>query len=333
MHLKITQSTPASDSIAQIVQANYGFGEVVGSELLRRSFNQVYRLDFTDGRRVVARLCAERPRGGPNLQFEAEALEHWARSGCRVSRCLRASSGEVAIRVALPEGERALILFEFLDGEATGDATEDIQAFGRGLASLHVAGDEYRGAPSLYTLDLDHLLWRPLQGLIQASTMTAELRSQFEALATRLHDRIIGLGPLSRVLCHGDAHGYNNFVVAGERGERIATFFDFDEAGPGFLAHELAVYPWHRFPRVPDEGPSERVLSQWRHFIGAYRQARAVPDADLAAIAPFMAVHQFWLMGEYAGRIPVWGSQTMSTDALRRLATVLSQWEALELPI
>ena len=242
MQLKIAQSTPTAGSIAEFVQSNYDLGEVVGSEFLRRSFNQVYRLEFADGRRVVARLSAERPRGGPNLHFEAEVLDHWARRGCAVSRCLRASNGDVSISVPLPEGARALMLFEFLDGEDTGDSDEDIQAFARGLAALHVAGDGYRGTASLYTLDLDYLLWRPLEGLLQAPTMATELRSQYEALAARLCDRIEGLGPLSRVMCHGDAHGYNNFVVPGEHGVRKATFFDFDEAGPGYLAYELAVW-------------------------------------------------------------------------------------------
>jgi Ser/Thr protein kinase RdoA (MazF antagonist) len=224
------------------------------------------------------------------------------------------------------------MLFEFLDGEDTGDSDEDIQAFARGLAALHVAGDSYRGTASLYTLDLDYLLWRPLEGLLQAPTMATELRSQYEALAVRLRDRIEGLGPLSRVMCHGDAHGYNNFVVPGEHGERKATFFDFDEAGPGYLGYELAVYPWHRFPRKPDDAPSDKVLSQWRRFIQAYRDARAVPAADLAAIPRFMAVRQFWLLGEYAGRVPVWGSQAMPTDFLRRQVMMLEQWEGLELP-
>lgn len=69
MQLDIAQSTPTANSIAAFVQAHYGLGEVVKSEFLRRSFNQVYRLDFANGRRVVARLCAERPRGGPNALF------------------------------------------------------------------------------------------------------------------------------------------------------------------------------------------------------------------------------------------------------------------------
>lgn len=82
-----------------------------------------------------------------------------------------------------------------------------------------------------------------------------------------------------------------------------------------------------------DGVPSDKVLARWASFITAYREARAVPAADLAAIARFMAVRQFWLLGEYAGRIPVWGSQAMPTDYLRRQATMLKQWETLELPV
>jgi len=333
MQLEIAQSTPTAASIGRLVQAHYPFGNVVASEFLRRSFNQVYRLDFADGRRVVARLSAERPRGVPNLHFEAQMLDHLAACGCAVSRCLPAADGAVAIKAALPEGERALALFEFLEGEATSESAEDIEAFARGLAALHAAGESYRGIASAYTLDLDYLLLRPLEGLLRAPTMTAEMRPQFEELARRLHHRIEALGTLARVLCHGDAHGSNNFVVRDADGRREAAFFDFDEAGPGYLAYELSVYPWSLYPRAPDGTVSEKVTGRWRRFIGAYREARPVAGADLAAIAAFMAVRQFWLLGEFAGRVPVWGSQAMPADYLRRQAAMLRQWQALELPL
>ena len=45
-----------------------------------------------------------------------------------------------------------------------------------------------------------------------------------------------------------------------------------------------------------------------------------------------MAARQFWLMGEYAGRIPTWGSQVMPTFWLRRQVKMLTAWEAMELP-
>lgn len=333
MQFEIAQSTPTAASIAVLVQEHYALGKVVESEFLRRSFNQVYRLGLASGQRVVARLCAERPRGEPNVLFESAALDHWAQVGCAVARCLPTADGQVAMQVPLPEGPRALMLFEHLEGEFTGESAEDIQAFAQGLASLHISGESYQGPPSAYCLDLDYLLLRPLEGLLRAPTMTAELRPQFEMLGHRLHDEISALGDLSHVLCHGDAHGSNNFIVLDAKGQRKAVFFDFDEAGPGFLAYELAVYPWSLCPRIPDGVLSEKAKTQWRNFISAYRDTNPVADVDLFAIARFMAVRQFWLLGEYAGRIPVWGSQAIPTDYLRRQVTMLRNWESLELPL
>ena len=96
MNLEISQSTPTAAAIARVVQANYALGEVVAGEFLRRSFNQVYRLTLADGRHVVARLCAERPRGEPHLAFEADVLQHLGARGCPVATCLRTRTGEVA---------------------------------------------------------------------------------------------------------------------------------------------------------------------------------------------------------------------------------------------
>jgi Ser/Thr protein kinase RdoA (MazF antagonist) len=333
MHLEIAQSTPTAAAMARVVQAHYPLGEVVAGELLRRGFNQVYRLTLADGRHVVARLCADRPRGEPPLQFEADVLQHLRERGCPVAAALPTARGEAFMRVPLPEGERALMLFEHLDGEATADVPQNIQAFGRGLAQLHSAGDGFTSTASHYTLNLDHLLMRPLQRLLQAPTMTAELRPQFETLGQRLHSRILAMGPLTQVLCHGDAHSDNNFIRTHEGGEREAVFFDFDETGPGYLAYELAVYPWWLHPRNVDSVWSEKALARWHAFIAAYRSVREPSEADLAALAPFMAVRQFWLLGEYAGRVPVWGSQAMPLDYLQRQVKVLGQWETLEVPL
>lgn len=332
MQLEIAQSTPTANSIAGFVQAHYGLGEVVESEFLRRSFNQVYRLEFASGRRVVARLCADRPRGDPNALFEAAALEHWAQVGCKVSCCVTTATGDIAVQMPLPEGARTLMLFEYLDGEFTGQAAADIQAFAHGLAALHTGGESYQGPRSAYVLDLNYLLLKPLEGLLRAPSMTGELRPKFEKLGLRLHDEILAMGELSHVLCHGDAHGQNNFVTTNSEGERQAIFFDFDEAGPGYLAYELAVYPWNLYPRMPNEDVSSKVQIQWKNFIAAYRDRRPVADADLAAIARFMAVRQLWLLGEYAGRVPVWGSQTMTTGQLHRQVALLHEWELLQLP-
>jgi hypothetical protein len=59
---------------------------------------------------------------------------------------------------------------------------------------------------------------------------------------------------------------------------------------------------------------------------------RELRAADFDAIAAFVAVRQFWLMGEYAGRIAVWGTQAMPTSRLRKQVDLLTAWESLQTP-
>lgn len=330
--IAIAQSTPTAAAIAAVVAQHYPLGEAVEAEFLRRSFNQVYALRFDDGRRAVARLCAERPRGGPNTTYEAALLRHLRRMGVPVSACLPAADGADTIPVPLPEGERTLMLFEFLEGEETDDAPADIHAFGGGLALLHEAASSYAGPPSRYVLDLDYLISRPLAGLLEAPTMTDELRPEFRAIASRLRSRIEAMEGLTQVICHGDAHGSNNFITEDAQGNKTACFFDFDECGPGYLAYELAVYPWLLHPRSVDGQWSEKALDRWKHFLDAYSTVRPLAQQDIQAVPAFVAARQFWLMGEYAGRIPVWGSQAMPTPWLRRQVKMLTNWEELTLP-
>jgi Ser/Thr protein kinase RdoA (MazF antagonist) len=226
------------------VTQGYALGEILDCALLRRGFNHVYGLRFADGRRAVARLSAERPRGAPNTDYEAALLAHLKAAGAAVAATLRARDG-VAVTMALPEGARTLMLFEHLEGDLPGESLADIEATGRGLALLHEAGRDYRGPASRYVLELPQLLGESLQRLRTAPTMDDALRTDFTAIAKRLEARIAAMPALSRVACHGDCHGSNNLMTEGPQGTRVASFFDFDDAGPGWLAYELCVYLGH----------------------------------------------------------------------------------------
>lgn len=132
--------------------------------------------------------------------------------------------------------------------------------------------------------------------------------------------------------CHGDCHGSNNFMTDSLEGARIASFFDFDDAGPGLLAYELAVYLWAMLPRKVDADLDPTAREQWRHYISGYRSVRPIEATDFAAIASFVAVRHFWLLAEYAGRIDVWGTQTMPRTWLRKQVQLLTAWESLQTP-
>ena len=222
--LAIAQSTPTAGAIAALVSSHYDFGDATECEFLRRSLNQVYGLRFASGRRVVARLSSERPRGEPNISYEAALLRHLQERGIPVSACLPTADGRDAIMVGLPEGDRALMVFEHLDGDATSEAADDIEAFGSGLAALHGAAASYAGPPSRYTLDLDYLIDRSLERTLRAPTMTDKLRPQFRELAARLQSRIEAMAGLSQAVCHGDAHGSNNFITLDAQGRCLFRF-------------------------------------------------------------------------------------------------------------
>ncbi len=328
----MAQTTPTGTAVAQAVRDGYAFPAVDECALLRRGFNHVYGLRFADGRKAVARLSAERPRGAPNIAYEAAWLAHLKAAGASVAACLPARNGAPAITMQLPEGPRSLMLFEHLEGDTPGDALPDVEATGRGLALLHAAGEGYQGPASLYVLELPHLLRQSLRHLEGAPTMNDDLRSAFGRIAGRLEDRIGSMQGLTRVPCHGDCHGSNNFMTTAADGTRVASFFDFDDAGPGLLAYELSVYLWAMLPRKVGGGLDAAETQRWRRYLAGYRSVRAIAAADFEAIAAFVAVRQFWLMGEYAGRIAVWGTQAMPTSWLRKQVDLLTAWESLETP-
>jgi Ser/Thr protein kinase RdoA (MazF antagonist) len=328
----VAQTTPTGAAVARTVARDYALGDVADCVLLRRTFNHVYGLRFADGRRAVARLCAHRPRGAPNIDYEVALLAHARAGGASVAAAMPTRDGAPATAMALPEGERPLVVYEHLEGDPPGDSVPDVEATGRGLALLHEAGQSYAGPASRYVLELPHLLHASLRHLCTAPTMDDGLRDEFTAIAGRLEARIAAMPGLTRVHCHGDCHGSNNFMSDGPCGERIATFFDFDDAGPGYLSFDLAVYLWAMLPRKVGGTLDANEQERWRAYLRGYRSVRPLPDADVAAIAPFVAVRQLWLMGEYSGRTAVWGTQTMPASWLRKQVELFTAWESLQTP-
>jgi Ser/Thr protein kinase RdoA (MazF antagonist) len=238
----------------------------------------------------------------------------------------------MSAQLNVAEGVRTLMVFDFLQGDPPGEVLADIAAMGQGLAQLHRLSQSYQGPASFYRLELPHLLHQPLQWLLAAPTMDAALQDSFRALGQRLTQRMASLQGLSQVACHGDCHGGNSFVTHGEGGQRIASFFDFDDAGPGYLAYDLAVYWWGmQMDTAAALGASQ--LARWQHFLQGYSRVQPIASADLDAISLFVPVRHIWLLGERAHRIHEWGSQSLPQPWLRKQVELLTAWETLATPV
>ena len=323
-------TTAAAGSVADWVAQHHRL-DVQQCHLIRRGLNDNYSVRAADGSRYVARVYSIRPRGRFNVDFEAALLAHLDASGVGVAAPVRTSGGRSHIDLRFPEGPRAMALFRHAPG-AVPETLEDHELTGRELARVHIAARDYAGPPSRYTLDGPYLAGRTLAYLEVHPELDAELLQTYRVLVHQLMDELAkAAGGLTRVVCHGDTHGFNNHVYDGE-GARKTVFFDFDDAGPGFLAYDLCVLPWSYLFRKTLKEPDDTLRERWTRYVRAYREAGGqVTDGDLAALPLFLRLRHLWNLGEAAGRLHHWGTNSVPVDWLRKQVDVMEAWSRLDL--
>jgi Ser/Thr protein kinase RdoA (MazF antagonist) len=238
-----------------------------------------------------------------------------------VAAAIAARDGSYVVPIAFPEGTRFALLFERAPGRPPQATPADARAHGATLASIHREGAAYRTGAERFGLDLDHLVDRPLAALSAVLAERPDDRAYLEALAGRLRGLVAArAGGLSRGQCHGDCHGVNARI--GDDG--VATFFDFDDGGEGWIAYDLAVFQWSGRSFNPDR----RVL--WRPFLEGYRARLPIAPADLEAVAVFVPIRHLWLLGEFAAGADGWGDEWVGEFFDRQLE-FLRGWEEEQL--
>jgi Ser/Thr protein kinase RdoA (MazF antagonist) len=343
MAIDALYSTATAASVAMAAAQAYPIRRVTGCRFAHRGYNDVYELDF-EGLTRIGRLSAHRARGPANIAYETAFLSHLNRCGVVVGAPLTANDGRLWTEFEAPEGSRVFALFErvtgdlplraFLHGSSLTHRTlDDVRLLGADLARIHTAGETFAGPPSLYRLDRQHLLSRPIAWIRSAPVTPDALGAAFLELEADLEARLSGFeADLSIVACHGDNHGENTLVSSREGGERVVGWFDFDDCGPGYLAYDLAVLLWNLLHRTSDAFLDEEGTRVWASFIGGYRSARPIPDVDFAAIALFVSLRHVWYLGEHASRLPLWGTQALPPGGFQGQLARLCEWSALTTP-
>jgi Ser/Thr protein kinase RdoA (MazF antagonist) len=314
-------STSNADTVANFIARHYAIAAPVVCRMLNRGFNDVYRVTAASGERYIFRLSHHRVRGAADVKTETDFLLHLARQGVPVARPIETREGDWFFRGEAPEGARECVLFEELGGRAVDAASiSDAHANGRTLAMLHNAAESHVATAPRYTLDLDHLLRRPIERLRNSVFFAdAAALDELEAIAFRVAERISAFGSLTRTHCHGDCHGFNARILDDGR----AAFFDFDDGGPGYLAYDLSVFLWAKvsFGRT--------LHHMWDAFVDGYRAVRPIAANDFEAAHAFVIVRHIWLMSEYASRVPEWGSEHASW--IPKEISFLKKWEEVHL--
>lgn len=319
--LRVTYSTAAADSVAAFVGARYDLSEPLECILLRRGFNDCFAISAPNAARYVFRVSGRRRRGDADVDTETRFLAYLDSVGVPVATAVPTRDGSLFCELPLAEGSRPAVLFRYIEGRPPKtDAPEDARAQGITLARIHTAAETF---PNLeagrYRLDLNHLLHRQVAAVTELKDVTEETRHYLFELASRLDASVRALSGLSWTRCHGDCHGGNSRIVGDGPGAGQARFFDFDDGGFGYLAYDLAVNLWAHVSF------GRRGHAMWLAFIDGYRSVRPIAPQDFDAVALFVPIRHIWLMGEYAGRVAEWGTETMTW--LGQQEKFLRAWE------
>jgi Ser/Thr protein kinase RdoA (MazF antagonist) len=310
-------STLSPEALIKDVLPGFGVGSVTECKFYSGGFNHTYRVKTVDGNTFYLRAYRIRWRTLADIKGELDVLNHLKNKGFPAARPLAYIDGHYFCTVAAPEGRRFLALFTEAPGveiSYTQDAVRNAQLYGRAVAEMHNALDDFTGSHMRFHLDLAHFIDHPLHNIQPFLSKRPADWDYLQHFAETLRQRLLAI-PAERLeqgFCHGDLQGYHaNFTPDG-----ILTFFDFDCGGFGYRAYDLAVFLW--CCRLEDA-----VAVRWAPFLESYREKRHIHKRDVQAVPLFVCARYLWHMGVHTQNSPDWGIDFLNDryfdDHLKRL--------------
>ncbi len=225
-------------AVAAPVQRDYALGSVLECRLLRTLANDVDAVTATAGQYVL-KVYGHGRRSYGEVAWEVELLVYLARQGLSVPTALPRVDGQAIGTAQAPAGPRQMVLFPHAEGrKPEAPSVALYRPFGRTLAEIHRASDDFATEWPRQALDLPYLLDRALDIILPHLSERPADAAYVGALADRTRQRIAALAGsgLDWGVCHGDVSLDNIHVTPG--GQLVV--YDFDSAGPGWRASD----PW-----------------------------------------------------------------------------------------
>ena len=272
-------------------------------ELISHSENTTFRV--ASAQRPVAALRIHRPDYHDLDELNSECL--WTQAlkdaGVDVALAIPAKDGRRHVPVPVPSASevRHVGLVEWLEGATLRSALDDaqdasvlrghFQALGRIAARIHNQASGWRPPAGFrrHALDADGLMGeRPFWGPFwKHPALSAEQRRLVLAARRKLHEALLGYGQASQGygMIHADLH-LDNLLAQGGR----LWVIDFDDAGYGWHAYELAVAVYDYLDHPDFEALVEALVE-------GYRELRPLDGRALDAMPHFLTIRSLALLG------------------------------------
>ncbi len=314
--LLCVDSTVAPSALMEVMREAYDIAASATCELLQRHLDATYLVSDL-GERQIARLFNARWWTREEVAGEVAVLRHLKARGISVAAPVERRGGGWITVVQAPEGERQLLVYEFLEGEGL-VPSRDAGNFGELVGRMHRALEDCVLAQRRRELTFQALMANTFDAMFSQLSEENEHRRYLEGLRERVLARAehVGLASFREGLCHGDL----NFSNAVRQADGHIALYDFEQCGVGILAYDLAVFRWTQ--RLV--GASEQT---WQDFIQGYRSENELPERELAGMDLLVLLRQAYMLGHDARRTCIeslgtsWRRKrrTPGMDALRKL--------------
>jgi Ser/Thr protein kinase RdoA (MazF antagonist) len=317
----LVYSVVAPARLSRLIASAYNLGRPKLCQLFSVGVTHTYEVR-TARARLALRLYCRGWRSDADIAYELAALRHLAARGASVSTPIARHDGRWTTPVTAPEGRRQALLFAWCDGAERLADEDAARAYGRGLARLHNASDDFRRTPRR-VLDKRFLVSRPLAHVLPQLAHRPKDRLRLKRMADAIMREIDRRKrDLSWGFCHGDACAWNAKTKDG-----VTSFFDFDLCGNGWRSYDLACFLWGL--TIRGEGNAK---AKWRAFLDGYRSERPIRRADLAAVPLFVAAREVWLVGFQLGGADRWGRAWMGEGYFDYHLKYLQDWSSFRMP-
>lgn len=290
LHPAVVNTLMPADALLPFVASAYDLEPPLACELIRRSFNDHYGV--TAGpRRYVLRVYFNGKyyiESSADFRFELDLLLFLQARGVPVSYPIPRRDGDSLGPMETPGGERWCALFSFAEGEEDWVSEADQgRQLGETVARLHGTADRFHSSHHRYQFDLKYLVEQPIALIDQFLRARRKRRKRnlaaFRPFVEDLAAQVCALpregGPYG--LIHGDLHHDNfRFTDLGQ-----LTLFDFDQAGYGWRAYDLATC----------QGSLRDAA--WEAFLAGYQSVRRLSAAELESIPTFRKIRSIWYLG------------------------------------
>ena len=292
----------ALHEVARVALKAWGLADA-DLELVSQSENAVFRVQSTDGGTLALRIHRPGYHDLDELNSELCWTAALNDAGVQIPAVKPTQDGQGYSTVPVPDADevRHVGLMDWAEGKTLrsviDDSTElDIQAqhfaaLGRVAARIHNQASGWRPPVGFrrHSLDADGLMGnRPFWGPFwEHQALTPGQRQLVLAARRRLHGELSGYGKSKDRygLIHADLHAENALIHDGR-----LTIIDFDDAGYGWHAYELAVAIYdHR------NHPNGRAFV--RALVQGYRELRPLSDEIVAALPLFCTIRSLALLG------------------------------------